>query len=1047
MDSSFYPEGIRVGFFPLVFAVNAIQEENANEIMLRGNQTGDPPHQQQQQQQTLFELFLKAIAESLLDENDELPTVGGGGSGDKQRRTLSLFRPDEEENSSDEEDTRLLWKDHSRAVINRKKSGGFYAGFGRRTTTSESASAVNNNTSDVHHGSNSSTSTSYAKALTKGPQGFFQRARIVTISTKYGFPPSKDPEGTHNLAFALPSVLHKQQQRLPHPPSQQRTALMVEQERTLAALFHQYPVAGIIPSGWLEKHVHALPSTILVVCTVSARPREQAAQDRHLFETIEHLQYSLVPKRQCGIQVVGLMNDSVTDEQGAEWSQATTSDLVLEDNANTAFTVTMLRASTDLGTRNPFFTTPTNPIVATTTTTTTSEALCRLHRTVRDASLLYYLCQARRTKDKLYKLLATDNLHDKFPPRSRNHAGNDSSSSSGHPPSQLLPLVVRYCFKIAIFYEFQCKYEKSLRFTAEAYRSITKYYQWLLLSKQQQQHDRPKVTVDSSISAGDGGNDVDLIDEETTAKMPSTSSVSSTVETTTNTGDSVEVELTEGGPSDRTSGLEKQPLGVGGGGGGDLWSHVVPAPPEDMLYQCRAVADWLNLKLLASGLASHTEGGLLAAAHQWRLHSRVFCSTLRYSSSKLQQQQQNHHQQNIKEEEEDWFDWSYISRQRVVMSQLVERHPPKALGDLGNDFDEVVLRCSPWRSYESAAEAMLRLAREMDKARAHDKYAFREHQTEKSDAIRARYVGGLSTDGLRLDFVKECSVNHREKALELILHAISIFERELEKEKRGFYAEDEHSESSSSRTGARLYYLAGGILLGMGRHEESVGHLTKASRYSRGWRELELAVRRMLIECYEKHIPSQSEASESSETLVSMILDSYFNAEMSSQDLRRALDHFAAMSGGDDSLKWYHESHDEEDANLPFAFAVSFPGKTHATSGDTVEASVVIKSNLDYAIHVNAVALATLAGKLSIPALDLLSAVNASEGSDSGIIIQAKTAIIVSTKLELPKDLSAIAFDDSGNGGELQGVAGKGSFAKNAKPRTAGMTAAGTSVK
>jgi hypothetical protein len=76
--------------------------------------------------------------------------------------------------------------------------------------------------------------------------------------------------------------------------------------------------------------------------------------------------------------------------------------------------------------------------------------------------------------------------------------------------------------------------------------------------------------------------------------------------------------------------------------------------------------------------------------------------------------------------------------------------------------------------------------------------------------------------------------------------------------------------------------------------------------------------------------------------------------------------------------------------------------------------------------------------------MDLLSAANASEGTDGGIIIQAKTAIVVSTKVNLPKDISIIASDESGNGGESQGVAGKGSFAKNAKPRTAGLTAAGT---
>jgi tetratricopeptide (TPR) repeat protein len=366
---------------------------------------------------------------------------------------------------------------------------------------------------------------------------------------------------------------------------------------------------------------------------------------------------------------------------------------------------------------------------------------------------------------------------------------------------------------------------------------------------------------------------------------------------------------------------------------------------------------------------------------------------------------------------------------------------------LGNEFDEVVLRCSPWRTYEAAAEAMLRVGHGMDVARTSGEYRevdgdYSNNKSERSDISRARFVGGRMAESPLMDFQEEKAVNHREKALELISRAISLFERELEKEKRGFYAEDEFSERSSSRTGSRLYYLAGGILLGMERHQEAVDHLTKASRYSRGWRELELAVRRLLIECYEKHIPSETEASVSSETLVSMILDSYFNAEMSSQDLRRALDHFSSISGGD-RLKWYHEMQDEEDPAVPFSFAVTFPGQTHATSGDTVEASVVIKSNLDYAIHVNAASLGTLAGQLPIPTNDLLSATNASEGTEGGIIIQAKTAITVSTKLELPKDLSAIASDDSGNGGELLGVAGKGSFAKNAKPRSAGLTSAG----
>jgi hypothetical protein len=288
-----------------------------------------------------------------------------------------------------------------------------------------------------------------------------------------------------------------------------------------------------------------------------------------------------------------------------------------------------------------------------------------------------------------------------------------------------------------------------------------------------------------------------------------------------------------------------------------------------------------------------------------------------------------------------------------------------------------------------------------------------------------------------------------EKALEYIITAISYFENEMISKKRGFYAENEFDEKSSSRTGAKIYYLAGGILLGLGRYEEAASHLIKAAKHVTGWRELEMGIRRMLIECYERHLPSNATtlgSNENSETLISMLLDSYFNAKMSSTDLHRALNHFSSISGGE-SLKWYHSTTSEDNAiGIPFSFAVSFPGKTHATAGDSVQASVMIKSNLDYAVHVNSVELKSLAGNIPIEANDLMCATNASEGNEHGIIIQAQTSIIVTTNIRLPRDLSKIASDDTGNGGEQLGVAGKGSFAKSARPRSAGISAAGKSI-
>jgi hypothetical protein len=276
-----------------------------------------------------------------------------------------------------------------------------------------------------------------------------------------------------------------------------------------------------------------------------------------------------------------------------------------------------------------------------------------------------------------------------------------------------------------------------------------------------------------------------------------------------------------------------------------------------------------------------------------------------------------------------------------------------------------------------------------------------------------------------------------------VSRAISSFERDMEKDKAR--DDKDHSrERSWSRCGARMYYLAGGILSGLERHAEAIPYLQKAVNYSKGWNGLELVIRRRLIECYEKHIPTQSEdaASESSQIMASMFLDSCFNAEISNSNLRKALEKFSTLRAGE-TIKWYRDCLDEADSSLPFSFALTFPSATHATAGDAVKASVLIKSNLDYAVHINSVTLLSLAGHIGIPSGDLLSAKNANEGTDGGIIIQAHTEILISTQLELPKDLNQIAIDETGNGGEKEGVAGKGSFAKSARPRTGGITAAG----
>jgi hypothetical protein len=967
MDS-FYPEDLRNGLYPLVFVVSAINDSDQNE---KGGKS-------------LFDRFVDAISTSLMVSLDESTELGTNGKSDdiaaninastsndslqpkhEISRNISLFRADEDDdqdNSSDEEDE-LLLESFVNGPIRKKAGHGF--GFGRRNT------GRNVTVADPNYGADTlpyvtTTNTSFAKSLRSG-KTFFQNARIVNISTRYGFPPSKDPEGTQNLAFDLNSILKQPLRR--GGGAAAASAAVSEREQALQALFQTYPMAGIIHTGWLAKHVHALPSAIMVVCTITSSQKDQADQDRRLFETIEHLQYSIVPKRQCGIQVVGLMKDKVTEEQGVEWSRSISQDLLLEDNLTTPITVTLLRISATLNTDA--------------LSNNSTEALQKLHGTVRDASLQYYRQQARRTKDKLQRLTY-------------------DQRKSGPPAIQLSPLIIRYCFKIAIFYEFQMCYDKSLRFLMEAYRSVIRYYIWLLEARNSNQ-----ATADS-LGKFNGANPPSALLTTTECLATSTQT---TLGANIESSEVIEVELA---PEASEQGL----------------SAFIPLPPEDIAHQCREVADWLNFKLLSFCLSSNTEAGLVAASCHWRQHSRVF-ATEQYTS-------------NLPNAEA-WLVWLYISRQRIVISLLARKYPLKFTGE-GTNINEALIRCSPWRCCMSAAEAVLRLAREVEKFKANHNVLTQSSVGDNVDSSgsRARYVGSLNTDAMRLLLAKECIVRHRDQSLDLILSSIRLFESNLMDCKRGFYAEDESTERTSSRTGARLYYIAGGILLGMGKYKDAGTHLMKASQFCRGWRDLELPVRRLLIECYEHFIPSHSDTSnDNSENIVSTILYSYFNAELSSQNLRKALSHLSSISGGK-SLKWYLETYDEEDTSLPFSCAVSFPGKTQARSGDIVAASVVVKSNLNYAVYVNAVAIGTLAGKLVIPTNDLLSATNASDGSDGGIIIQANSSIIISTKVQLPKDLSAIAFDESGNGGELLGVAGKGSFAKIAKPRSAGITAAGT---
>jgi hypothetical protein len=65
---------------------------------------------------------------------------------------------------------------------------------------------------------------------------------------------------------------------------------------------------------------------------------------------------------------------------------------------------------------------------------------------------------------------------------------------------------------------------------------------------------------------------------------------------------------------------------------------------------------------------------------------------------------------------------------------------------------------------------------------------------------------------------------------------------------------------------------------------------------------------------------------------------------------------------GNDGLKWHVECIDESDTLSRFSFSVTFPGCMHATAGDTINASIALKSNLSYSVHVKSVTLSSYVG-------------------------------------------------------------------------------------
>jgi hypothetical protein len=903
-------------------------------------------------------------------------------------------------------------------------------GRSNRNSNSNSSSATQRRTSSEGRGATEAVTTpgssnigievphSFAEALQQG-QSFFQRARIVSSSPRHGFPPSKDPTGKSNRVVAITGLKHGQQPPTSHNKLTSPTALQQWQQQKqafarLKSATSTRPIDGILPSGWLEKHAAALPSVIIVVTQI--HPLQQQQQQQHqqqqtntqqptqerqdelLLEALENLQYSLAPKRRVEIKVVAVVQEGVSPIMADQWSQGMLerlpSFLQAQSDVLTLVDERELR-SVDEG-----------EVLPASVNNPKSSPLPSLHQSIRRSSLKYYKDRSREIKGKLLRL-------------------RGPQASTNRSPV-LMPLLIRYCFKAAIFYEFQWKQDKSLKYMVEAYRSVETYYNYLLFWKHQRENG----------ALGDYGEEDQQQSEE---NMNLTDEEELQIPVLEN---SKEVHSGEG--------VEMSLPGKASTSAASASFDNAEAPPivvDDMIHQCRAVADWLNFKILQMCLVCHDKSGTIAASIQWQRHSKTFCCPRRSF---------------LNTPSAPWLDWSYVAQQRLVASQLLERYPPRALGNLGDAVgdsssnDEDLLRCSSWRTHEAAAEALLKVGHRIRTVVEKGGVSSLPPLLlgKELGANRIRYVGGIDQEGFDRSFMEESQKFHMEKALNCALRGISLYEKERETTSKTLIP--------WTRSGARLYYLAGGALLGLNKRSEAIPHLEKAASLCKGWSYLESLVRRLLVECYQHQdggdiVGPLKDEDGSRRARTSFLLESYFNAGLSSDELAKALEKLVGMNGvdigggdgdgGDDRfLRWHCDFVDDEidgsPTTPPFSFALTFPVSTHGIAGDKVKAIVWVKSNLHYAVRVNRMAVVSFLGPLYIPSKDFA-------GDSEGVItIQPNEAIEFDTELVLPLDLAQIAPDGTGSaGGDKKVAAGNTSAAKNtvSRPRTGGFTAAGGS--
>jgi len=1053
-------------------------------------------------------------------------------------------------------------------------------GTTNNNTTTDTNTSNNDNNSSSDNNNNADTSSSTTTNNKK--QSFFTHARMIPVSNRHALPPSKDPSGKNNTISRLNTALGR---TLPFSTSiptafQPLASSVVTGERSTSAQGTNYnttktgsntntyytqlnsmtstlatnpnlnsssssssinsttqkqiqsiltfdPINGILPTGWLEKHAHALPSTILIVTKIDLgwSLYQQAQCETFLGTTIQNIGISCAEKRNVPLHLVCLVVDSskksgtggggtVPSASGGSSSNNSvgggmghvvtaleqerignikticripvtalhvrTADLPEESSSTTTTTNTSATATPTLPSTPSFITTTSNLITDTKNKISYLQSEYKsLEKSISQSSNAYYLNQVKRVKKKHSAL-----YHEKV--------------------RELLPIAARYCFKIGMFYEYMYDTvedsgsggfggtrsvsgggvggfygekvgggsEKSLKYWKEAYANVLDYYQCLITGRDASyvmsttNNDMVESDAAGGISSGvtNSPGDAQILDEEQLKHRNKLRSSRALVEdaddeeedddddddtssTEDDTQQSINTPMMDDStiqtsddlnslpppppppPSSEDDGVEVALVySPKSGSHKSSISEDIPSTPtggssntakstysEDMIHQCRGVADWLNFKILtilymnaitgsgssyssASNDGSTEEGSVqnkfAMISKQMRRHRQIFISTrspVLSSSSSLTTSSQlegNDMKKDDRSTDPAWYYWKYVAHQRLVLAQLIERNPILASTISSSSQHEYyppnneLRECHAIVHYVAAGESLLRLASCIKMKHSNSSgvsttsgngdssaLAHTINHAKSSESIkkRQRFVGGLGRGDLASMFQKECNHDHYALAFQHLSKALELLNEDQTDSKTMY---------DMSISPARIHYLISGILILKHNYEGAAKQLRQALDSSKMFPALEYAIEKTLIYALKRCSTDYSEQIGKMSIFLAMkrMVNSCLEMTEFDQILRDAVTMCSSSSSSSSSsskgsaiatdkvIEW--KSIEEE--MVPFVFSLTFPEVRHAIEGDVVPVTLLLQSKLKTSIRIDCIKVHTNTGTVSM---------------------------------------------------------------------------------